>query len=94
MKVQNRKCRQLVTDCEPFEGSNLSGIKVSDTLYIVYSYGYYPLWAKIKNQWYGHRSKYSGTTSAHQSGSRPNGCEVIQILDSVKQLKEKIATAN
>ena len=90
MKTGNRECREFVDRCEPFEGSNLSGEKISDKLYVVYSYGYYPLWAKINNQWYGHKDKYSSTTSAHQSGSRPSA-ENIHIFDSVKQLKTKIA---
>ena len=93
MKVQNRQCRQRVTNCQPFTGSNLSGVRVSGKLYVVYSYGHYPLWAKINNQWYGHTGKYSSTTSAHQSGSRPESNN-IHMLDSVKQLKENIAAVS
>jgi len=92
MKTTNRKCSEFVTRCEPFTGSNLTGVRISDSLYIVYSYGWYPLWAKISEQWYGHNGKYSSTTSAQQSGSTPDASDII-ILDNVEQLKTKIAEA-
>ena len=92
MKVRNRVCSPVVTRQEAFTGSNLSGVEVTDTLYVVYSYGYYPLWACIEGQWFGHKSKYSKTTSAHQSGSRPKVGD-ITILKTVGELKEKIKAA-
>lgn len=90
MKTKNRECQNDVTNCTPFNGSNLSGIKISDKLYVVYSYGHWPCWAKINGQWFGHESKYSKTTSAHTSGSSPEAENII-ILDNVEQLKKKIA---
>jgi hypothetical protein len=93
MKVQNRNLdNSIVVNQEPFQASNLSGVKVSPKLYVVYSYGYYPLWACINGKWYGHKSKYSSTTSAHQSGTCPK-VESIKILDTVDELKAKIAAA-
>ena len=94
MKVGNRVCRQVVTRQEAFTGSNLSGVEVTDTLYVVYSYGYWPCWACIDGHWYGHKSKYSSTTSAHTSGSRPDvDVSKITILETVDELKAKIKAA-
>jgi len=93
MKTINSECKQFVNKCQPFQGNNLSGVRVSDTLYVVYSYGYWPIWAKIKNQWYGHKQKYSRTTSAHTTQSKPESRN-IHMLDTVEQLKENIAAAN
>jgi len=90
MKTINSECKKFVNKCLPFQGSNLSGVKVSDSLYVVYSYGYWPIWAKIKNQWYGHKQKYSSTTSAHATQSHPDA-ETVHMFDTVEQLKEKIA---
>ncbi|MBE3145015.1 MAG: hypothetical protein IMZ61_14020 [Planctomycetes bacterium] len=89
------KKTSLIENQEPFEGSNLAGVKVSPKLYVVYSYGYYPLWACINGKWYGHKSKYSNTTSTHQGQSRPQiEYGEITILDNVKQLEAKIAAAH
>jgi hypothetical protein len=93
MKVNNRKCQPFVDRCEPFEGSNLSGVKISDKIYVVYSYGYYPLWARIDGQWYGQKDKYSTTTSCHTSASKPSS-QNIHILDTVELLEAKIAGTN
>ncbi|MCJ7828442.1 MAG: hypothetical protein MUP81_01720 [Dehalococcoidia bacterium] len=95
MKVKNRNIdNSIVVNQEPFEGSNLSGFKFSPKLYVVYSYGHYPLWACINGKWYGHNSKYSQTTSCHQSQSQPEiEYSQITILDTVDELKAKIAAA-
>ena len=94
MKIGNRKCRGHVTRCEPFEGSHLAGIKMSATLYVVYSYGDWPIWACIDGKWYGHKSKYSNSTSIHTSNSEPNVNEnKIVYLAGVDELRERIKTA-
>ena len=90
MNVSNQKCSQYVNECKPFQGSNLSGVRLSDSLYVVYSYGWWPIWAKINNQWYGHKEKYSNTTSKQTGQSRPDSTN-IYLLDNVEQLKANIA---
>ena len=92
MKVGNIECRGHVTACTPFCGSNLSGIKVSNRLYIVYSYGHWPIWAKINGKWYGHPDKYSSTTSCHTSASKPEAD--IKMLKSIAELRAKIDKAS
>jgi len=93
MKTSNIKCRQFVNNCESFRGSNLSGVKITDSLYVVYSYGWWPIWAKINNQWYGHKEKYSPTTSKHTSQSWPDS-QNIHYVENVEQLKANIAAAS
>lgn len=92
MKTTNRKCREYINDCLPFEGNNLSGVVISENVYIVYSYGCWPIWANIHGQWYGHKEKYSRTTSCHTIASKPDSDDII-ILESVDELKAKISEA-
>ena len=94
MKVGNRECSPVVTRQEAFIGSNLSGVKVTDTLYVVYSYVHWPCWACICGHWYGHKSKYSRSTSVHTSNSAPKvDVSRITILETVDELKAKIKAA-
>lgn len=93
MRTTNTNCQQYVDKCQPFTGSNLTGVKVSNKLYIVYSYGHWPIWANIKGQWYGHNSKYSQTTSCHTTRSRPSIDNNIITLKNVEELKMKIESA-
>jgi len=94
MRTLNRNCRALVDRCEPFTGSNLSGVKVTDKIYVVYSYGCYPLWACIAGKWYGHNSKHSQTTSCHQLFSKPTGeitfFDTVGDLSSIINYKKKV----
>lgn len=90
--IQNSKCRDFVDDCKEFKGSNLTGVKVNESLYVVYSYGHWPIYAKIKGQWYGHNQKYSVSTSKHQSQARPSCCN-IHMLDNVEQLRANMKSA-
>ena len=83
MRISNINCRSCVDNLMPFKGSNLSGIKSS--IYVVYSYGWYPLWANINGTWYGHNSRYSVTTTKQRSQSRPSGD--ITMLKGVDDLR-------
>lgn len=90
MKTSNQKCRQYVETLIPFQGHNLSGHKISDTCYMVQSYGWWPLWACINGKWYGHDERYSASTSKQRSQSYPYNSEPT-MLDDCQVLRNKIS---
>lgn len=59
----------------PFKGSNLEGYwdvnESNEWYYVVKSYGWYPIYLFIKNQWYKVSRNYSSSTSKHLWGSHP-----------------------
>jgi hypothetical protein len=71
-KITNKQARTFVCECKPFLANNLSAIQVKD-LYIVYSYGYWPLyvWDSKTCVWYENEERYSVTTSKHRTQARP-----------------------
>ena len=87
-RVANKNCRKYVENQEEFKGSHLCGKKLSDRVYVVWSYNWYPLWACIDGKWFGHNSKYSRTTSCQTAQSMPfmYGGDDITILDTVDDL--------
>lgn len=77
MRVANRDCSNFVNNLRPFKGSNLSGFNRGD-VYVVASYGWYPLFVNKGGRWYTHEEKYSVSTSRQRSQSYPKG--VVQIV--------------
>ena len=74
-QVSNGKCRNYVSDRLPFKGSNLHGcFEDQARYYVVYSYGWYPLWVYefASGMWYENESKYSTSTSRHKSQTAPD----------------------
>ena len=84
MKTSNKECRRLVESCIPFQANNLSAGFVGD-VYVVFSYNWFPIWACIDGVWYGHRQRYSTSTSKHVSQSMPAG-EVLQYVEDYRAL--------
>lgn len=88
MRIVNRDSDRFTTDLEPFRGTNLSGVKVGK-MYIVYSYGWYPIYLHLSNQWYRNSNKYSPTTSTHSTHSCPNSDDILPLThDEIKALIE------
>lgn len=71
-KTSNSRARELVQNRVPFKGSNTNSEYV-DGAYVVYSYGWYPIYVYKNNQWYENTSKYSMSTSKQKSQLRPYG---------------------
>lgn len=59
----------------PFKGSNLEGYwdvnQNNEWYYVVKSYGWYPIYLFINNNWYRVSDSYSNSTAKHLSGSNP-----------------------
>ena len=78
-KTSNYRARELVQNRIPFKGSNTNSEYVYGA-YVVYSYGWYPIFAYKNNQWYENSSKYSVSTSKQKSQLRPYGSgEIIGV---------------
>lgn len=84
MKVANRDCREFVNNLRPFQGSNLSGFNRGD-VYVVASYGWFPLFVNKGGRWFTHEEKYSVSTSKQRTQSYPNA--EVQVV-SLSELKD------
>lgn len=73
-KIANGNARLFVKSRMEFTGSNLYARWVTDTLYVVYSYGdHFPLWIYDQNldHWLENGDRYSKTTTTHKSRTNP-----------------------
>lgn len=82
-RTANTNARQYTSLCTPFKGSNLSA-DWHDHLYIVLSYGWWPLfiYSKATGVWYRNNEKYSPTTSKHARQAEPvlaPGCGFLDL---------------
>ena len=66
----NRSARELVQAKIPFKGSNIEG-KYENDVYVVYSYGWYPIFAWVDGQWYESSVNYSSSTAKQMGQIRP-----------------------
>lgn len=72
VKTSNKNGRGFVKGCWAFKGSHVFGEWASRDCYAVYSYGYhFPMYAKIRGEWYRNKDKYSVSTSRHMSQYNP-----------------------
>jgi hypothetical protein len=74
-KTPNNKAYEYSVAKIPFKGSNVDGkwgINSSNQwYYVVQSYGWYPIFLFINDQWYRTLDTYSSATRKHMSGSNP-----------------------
>lgn len=85
----------LVNTHETFEGNSVFAKFVGDGKYVVYSYGYhFPMyvWDCNDQVWVGNESKYSTTTSRHQSKCRPRGDIKWVKTDEIRKFVESDKT--
>ena len=87
MSTTLNEMRRLVEQCQEFKGNSVFAKHFGDK-YVVYSYGqHFPMyvWDYKDKLWVGNESKYSTTTSRHQSKCKPSG--VSKWLDAVEMRK-------
>jgi len=90
MKLTGNNFRNAVENRLPFKGSNIIG-KQEGTKYVVYSYEWWPIVAFINGEYYINTSKYSNTTSRHQSKCRPyTGTMNFVTIDELKEIIQKV----
>lgn len=89
MKTTNAKSRQFVQELKEFKASNLSARKEGQ-FYVVYSYGWYPLFAYSyqNDMWFENVDKYSVSTSRQRSQAHPHPVKKSMELshESMKDL--------
>jgi hypothetical protein len=73
--ISNTQASGFVRNKVPFKGSNLHGGWEKDRngvkQYIVYSYGWYPIYIFKNDQWYGAANTYSSSTGRQMGNARP-----------------------
>lgn len=71
-RISNKQAREYVQRTEEFKGSNLSA-EWKGKLYIVTSYGWYPLlvFDRLSGTWFENSTKYSPSTSRQLSNCHP-----------------------
>ena len=74
-KVANNSAYEYATAKMPFKGSNVEGQwnvnNNNDWYYEIKSYGYYPVFLFINNQWYRVSNSYSSSTAKQISHANP-----------------------
>tara|TARA_R100001230_G_C5502564_1_gene46035 strand:+ start:92 stop:469 length:378 start_codon:yes stop_codon:yes gene_type:complete len=86
-KTSNKNASQYVNTLTEFKANNLSGeiigtnkYLITNKLYVVKSYGYYPIFIysyQTKN-WYETEDRYSVSTAKQMTQVRPTGAQVIK----------------
>lgn len=71
-KLRHREAARYVACCWEFAASNLSG-RWKDGVYVVTSYGWYPVFVCVDGTWYGTTDKYSKSTACQMSKVQPSG---------------------
>lgn len=88
MRTTNAKSRQFVQDKQAFEANNLRAVHFP-SVYVVYSYKWYPLFAFsfITRKWYENKDRYSVSTSKQRTQCHP---QTETVLMSHEELKDFI----
>ena len=74
-KTPNSTAYEYASAKIPFKGSNIEGEwdinRKNEWYYVIKSYGWYPIFLFINNQWYRTLDTYSSTTRKHMGQSNP-----------------------
>jgi|TARA_R100000458_G_C8206193_1_gene195135 hypothetical protein len=107
-KTSNKNASQYVYKQMRFKANNLSGETViknrvdgygvpfaSDKLYVVKSYGYYPIfiYSFQTEKWYETEDRYSVSTARQMTQVRPTGAQVIKhsyMEQLIRQPKDEV----
>jgi hypothetical protein len=77
IRAININCRKLVNELVPFKASNLEG-KEFNGMYVIISYGWYPIFIYKNNVWYENIDGYSRSTKKQISQARPDA-ETVKL---------------
>jgi len=80
MRITNREAKDYVDNLKEFKANNLSA-QVKGKYYVVYSYGYWPLYVYDfdSNIWHENEDRYSVTTSKHRGQARPRWRDTVKV---------------
>lgn len=87
MRTTNAKARQFVQSLQEFRANNLSA-KKEGNYYVVYSYGWYPLFAYHveSTKWFENSERYSVSTSKQRTQCHPQQETVLLSHAGMKDL--------
>jgi len=85
VRTSNRASRELSRHLIPFKASNLSG-KFVGSDYVIYSYGWYPVFVHKDGVWYENTNKYSVSTAKQMTQVRPTSDTIKLNIDDIKDL--------
>lgn len=91
-KLRHREAARYVACCWEFTASNLSG-SWKNGVYVVTSYGWYPVLVCVDGTWYGTTEKYSRTTACQMGKVCPPSVswvaqDVLRSLAGGRRLSE------
>ena len=78
IKTTNVTASDLVKHRVPFKGSNVTGELIGD-VYVVTSYGWYPIFVYKNGKWYKNSQGYSNTTKKQMRQVGPSGVEITPL---------------
>lgn len=85
-RTSNKNARMFVQDRTPFKAHNLEGKweeREGVRMYVVRSYGWWPLFAFANGQWYENADRYSVSTSKQRSQCHPHEDTTLVPHDSL-----------
>ena len=85
VKTPNIRGRDIVMGRRSFKGSNTTGEYING-VYVVKSYGWYPIFVYKQGKWYENARRYSVSTAKQMSQLRPFGVETIKM--TTEELKD------
>ena len=77
MKTANIRAKDLVVNKIPFKGSNTHA-EYRNGAYVVFSYGWYPVFVYKDGQWFENEEGYSMSTKKQMSQMRPYNFDIIK----------------
>lgn len=95
MKTKNTEAKAFVHNCQPFKANHLSGETING-VYIVKSFGHYPIFAYKDGKWYENTQPFilpngneANNTKKQATQVRPTG-EITNV--NLAEISELIAT--
>lgn len=87
MKTTNAKCREFVQSKQEFQANNLKG-EWKGGIYIIYSYGWFPLFIYnlVQDCWLENSERYSVSTSKQRGQCHPLCNTELRTLEQLKDI--------
>jgi hypothetical protein len=72
-RIPNQEANGYAENKQPFKGMQMEGRLMDNGDYVVFSYGYYPLWfwCQGEGKWYCNSTKLDAATERYRTFSRP-----------------------
>lgn len=89
-KITNANAHKLVARRKTFQASNLSATwERLGSVYVVWSYGWYPIWVYSRKRWYRIDCGHNIITARHIGQTCPTGNYKLRTLAKLKEIIAK-----